>query len=72
MKVVRMSALRTDRLYPRRYHWNSFLLETGSTAEPMALSEIEPETFRICSVVSIAQRTNVAVNIGYERGQKKD
>jgi len=27
MKVVRFSALRTGRLYPRRYPWYSFLLE---------------------------------------------
>jgi hypothetical protein len=35
MKVVRLSALRTGRLYPRRkYSWSSFLLEAESTPGP--------------------------------------
>jgi len=71
MKVARLSALNTGRLYtPRRYQWYSFLLETGPTPEAMTLSVIEPATFRICSVISIAQRRNVAVNIGYARQQE--
>jgi hypothetical protein len=32
--VVRLSALRTDRLYPRKYSWYSFLLEVESTPGP--------------------------------------
>jgi len=31
MKVVRLSALRTGLLYPRKYSWYSFLLEAEST-----------------------------------------
>jgi hypothetical protein len=31
MKVVRLSALRTGRLYPRNYSWYSYLLESEST-----------------------------------------
>ena len=34
MKVVRLSALRTGRLYPRKYPWYSFLLEAESTPGP--------------------------------------
>jgi len=37
MKVVRLSALRTGRLYPlppRKYSWYSFLLEAESTPGP--------------------------------------
>jgi hypothetical protein len=35
MKVVRLSALRTGRLYtPKKYSWYSFLLETESTPGP--------------------------------------
>ena len=35
MKAVRLSALRTDRLYPsRKYFWYSFLLEAEATAGP--------------------------------------
>jgi len=32
--VVRLSALRTGRLYPRKYSWYSFLLEAESTPGP--------------------------------------
>jgi hypothetical protein len=32
MKVVRLSALRTGRLYPRKDSWYSFLLEAESIA----------------------------------------
>ena len=34
MKVVRLSALCTGRLYPRKYSWYSFLLEAESTPGP--------------------------------------
>ena len=34
MKVVRLSALRTGRLYPKKYSWYSFLLEAESTPGP--------------------------------------
>ena len=34
MKVVRLSALGTGRLYPRKYSWYSFLLESKSTPGP--------------------------------------
>jgi len=34
MKVERLSALRTGRLYPRKYSWYSFLLEAESIPEP--------------------------------------
>jgi len=34
MKVVRLSALRTGHLYPRKYSWYSFLLEAESTPGP--------------------------------------
>jgi hypothetical protein len=34
IKVVRLSVLRTDRLYPRKYSWYSFLLEAESTPGP--------------------------------------
>jgi hypothetical protein len=34
MKVVRLSALRTGHLYPRKYSWYSFLLEVESTPGP--------------------------------------
>ena len=56
MKVVRLSALRTGRLSPRKYSWYSFLLEAESTPGPEALfkwkismtpSGIEPATFRL-------------------------
>ena len=59
MKVVRLSALRTGRLYPRRYFSYSFLLKTKSTPRPQCgrkhyvneksqwpLSVIEPATFQ--------------------------
>jgi hypothetical protein len=59
MKVVRLSALRTIRLYPRKYYWYSFLLEATSTGGPQCSrkdhvnrkisatpSGIEPATFR--------------------------
>jgi len=32
--VVRLSALGTGRLYPRKYTWYSFLLEAESTPGP--------------------------------------
>jgi len=32
--VVRLLALRTSRLYPRKYTWYSFLLEAELTPEP--------------------------------------
>ena len=32
--VVKLSALRTGRLYPRKYSWYSFLLEAESTPGP--------------------------------------
>jgi len=35
MKVVRLSALRTGRLYPRKYSWYLFLLEAESTPGPL-------------------------------------
>jgi hypothetical protein len=55
MKVVRLSALRTGRLYPRRYPWYSFLLEAESTHRmagriksiQITPSGIEPATFRL-------------------------
>jgi len=31
MVVIRLSALRTDRLYAKKYSWHSFLLEVEST-----------------------------------------
>jgi len=34
MKVVRLSALFTSCLYPRKYSWYSFLLEAESTPGP--------------------------------------
>jgi len=34
MMVVRLSALTTGRLYPRKYSWYSFLLEAESTPGP--------------------------------------
>jgi len=34
MNVVRLSALRTGCLYPRKYSWYSFLLEAESTPGP--------------------------------------
>ena len=34
IKVVRLSALGTRRLYPRKYSWYSFLLEADSTPGP--------------------------------------
>ena len=34
MKVVRLSALRTGRLYPKKYSWYSFLSEAESTPGP--------------------------------------
>jgi len=34
MIVVRLSALRTGRLYPRKCFWYSFLLETESITVP--------------------------------------
>jgi len=34
MKVVRLSALSTGRLYLRKYFWYSFLLEAESTPGP--------------------------------------
>ena len=33
-KVVRLSALRTGRIYPRKFSWYSFLLEAESTPGP--------------------------------------
>jgi hypothetical protein len=54
MKMTRLSALHTSRLYPpRRYHWYSFLLHAESTPGPsqwkilMIPSGIEPATFRL-------------------------
>jgi len=32
--VVRLSALRTSRLYPTKYNWYSFLLKDESTPGP--------------------------------------
>jgi hypothetical protein len=34
MKIVRLSALRTGRLYPSKYSWYSFLLEAESNPRP--------------------------------------
>jgi hypothetical protein len=34
MKLVRLSAIRTYRLYPQEYFWYSFLLDAESTPEP--------------------------------------
>jgi hypothetical protein len=34
MKMVRLSALRTGHLYPRKYSWYSFLLEAESSPGP--------------------------------------
>jgi len=34
IKVVRLSALHTGRLYPKKYSWYSFLLEAVSTTGP--------------------------------------
>ena len=34
MKVVRLLAIRTGRLYPRKYSWYLFLLEAESTTGP--------------------------------------
>ena len=51
----RLSASRTDRLYPRKYSWYSFMSEAESTPGPqcdrkdfmsMTLAGIEPATFR--------------------------
>ena len=55
MNVVTLSALRTGRLYPRKYSWYSFLLHVESTPGqeglcqwkiPITPSGIEPATFR--------------------------
>jgi hypothetical protein len=35
MKVVRLSALDTGRLYPKRYSWYSFLLEAEPNPGPL-------------------------------------
>ena len=64
--VVRLSALRTGRLYPRKYSWYSFLLEVESTPgprcdrkdfmsmkNPLIPAGIEPATFRF-----VAQHLN--------------
>ena len=64
--VVRLSALRTGRLYPRKYSWYSFLLEVESTPgpqcdrkdfmsmkNPLTPARIKPATFRF-----VAQHPN--------------
>jgi hypothetical protein len=38
-QITRQSALRTGRLYPRKYSWYSFLLEAESTPEPEGLCQ---------------------------------
>jgi hypothetical protein len=40
MKVVSLSALRTGHLSPRKYPWNSFLLEAESTPGPWSNGRI--------------------------------
>ena len=60
MEVVRLSALRSCRLYPRKYSWHSFLLRGLVNTRvivrseglcqwkiPMTPLEIEPATFRL-------------------------
>jgi len=54
MKVVRLSVLRTSRLYsPRRYQWYSFLLETECGRKIKSMKNhneppaIETATFRV-------------------------
>jgi hypothetical protein len=43
LKTVRLSALRTGRLYPpRKYSWHSFLLEVGSIQGHNAVGRIMP------------------------------
>ena len=64
MKVVRLSASRTGRLYPGKYSWYSFLLETESNPGPqcsrkdyvneMTQSGIEPATFRLVAPPRVA------------------
>jgi hypothetical protein len=75
MKVVRLSALRTGRLYPRRYLWYSFLLEA---VNPRAIAwleglskwkiqmtplGIEPATFRLVAQCLNQLRHHVPITI---------
>jgi hypothetical protein len=38
--VIKLSALRTGRVYPRKYSWYSFLLEAELTPGPFSYPEI--------------------------------
>jgi hypothetical protein len=71
MKVVRLSALRTCRLYPQEIFWYSFLLEAGATGRIISMtpSGIEPATFLFVaySLTQLRHRVRHHFNRNFER-----
>jgi hypothetical protein len=66
MKVVRLSALYTGRLYPRKYSWYSFLLEAESTPGPeLDRKDYVNEKFQRMACVVIEKRIAGIVGAWY-------